>query len=164
MENLLDLLEEDLGVKADTLNLEESASNVTLLDNQEKESEVNLRTPDIILKDYTNLSLDNEKIDIEIEEFKAKYIAIFEELQAIIDKKNLNIEKQTALKEELTESLQNTGTKHIANDVFKATFVAATTKSTFDRKGFETKYPVLCKQFLKYSDVKAYVKISEVKK
>ena len=164
MENLLDILEGDLGIQSDTLNLEEAKENITLLDNQENEPEVNLRTPDAILNDYTKLDLDNKKVDVEMEEFKQKYKAVFEEFQTILDKKNLNIEKQLALKDELTESLQNTGTKSIANDNFKATFVAATTKSTFDRKGFEAKYPVLCKQFLKYSDVKAYVKISEVKK
>ena len=56
-------------------------------------------------------------------------------------------------KAQLVESMENAGLKNISNDSFKVTYVAATQKSTFDRKSFEKKYPVLCKEFISYSDV-----------
>jgi len=158
-EDLLTILDEE-----NTQNIQEISDNINLLDETEKEPEVSLRTPDIVLNEYTKLDEDSDKIKLQIEEFKARNAYIFKTLENFENELKLNDEKQQILKEELTESMNNTNIKNINNNKFKATFVAATQKTTFDRKSFETKYPVLCKQFLKYSDVKAYVKISEVKK
>jgi len=158
-EDLLTILDEE-----NTQDIQEISNNINLLDETEKESEVNVRTPETILNDYTKLNLEAEKIQLSIEEFKAKYAHIFKVLDEYQKQITLNSEKQQAIKEELTESLGNMNIKNVSNDMFKVTYVAATQKSTFDRKAFETKYPVLCKQFLKYSDVKAYIKITGVKK
>lgn len=158
-EDLLAILDEE-----DTQIIENVQNNVTLLDETEKEPEISLRTPEAILNDYTKLNLEAEKIQLSIEEFKAQHADIFKVLEDFNKELELAKEKQDGLKEELVGSMNDTNIKNISNDKFKVTYVAATQKSTFDRKAFETKYPVLCKQFLKYSDVKAYVKISEVKK
>ena len=100
----------------------------------------------------------------ELQAFKEKYKDIFVEFDKIQNKLNDINNGQIKLKEEMTKAMEKQNLKTIINDLFRVTFVAPTKKSTFDRKAFETKYPVLCKQFLKYSDVKAYVKVSEVKK
>lgn len=161
-------MEEDLLTILEDENISQEVQNnlnsINLLDDSKKALEVNLRTPEIILNDYTKLNLEAEKIQLSIEEFKAKYAHIFKVLDEFQKQIDLNNEKQQALKEELTESLGNMNMKNVSNNTFKVTYVAATQKSTFDRKAFETKYPVLCKQFLKYSDVKAYIKITGVKK
>ena len=80
--------------------------------------------------------------------------------QAILDKITEASSKQEELKPELTKSMEDSGLKNIADDMFKVTFVAATTRENFDKKGFEKKYPVIYKQFLQKSEVSAYVKIS----
>ena len=80
--------------------------------------------------------------------------------QAILDKITEASSKQEELKPELTKSMEDSGLKNIADDMFEVTFVAATTRENFDKKGFEKKYPVIYKQFLQKSEVSAYVKIS----
>ena len=145
-------------------DIPEVTSKIDLLDNEEKEPEINLVTPESVLDKYTSIEDEIEKVQLSVEEFKAEHADIFKTLDDYLDKISELMEKQSSIKEELTESFNGLDKKSISNDRFKVTYIAATQKSTFDRKAFETKYPVLCKQFLKYSDVKAYVKISEVNK
>ena len=49
----------------------------------------------------------------------------------------------------------------IGNDMFKATFIASTTRNTFDTTKFKKEHEDLYKDYVKTSNVKAYVKISE---
>lgn len=139
--------------------LQEITNNINLLDKEEK-IEGNLRNPGEVLKDYSNLEKEKMKAQVELDDFKQKHLEIFEEYQAILDKITEASSKQEELKPELTKSMEDSGLKNIADDMFKVTFVAATTRENFDKKGFEKKYPVIYKQFLQKSEVSAYVKIS----
>lgn len=142
-------------------SLEETTSQIDLLDVEVNEPG---RTPNVILDEYTQVHNDTKAVELAIEQFKQAHPDIFNEYQALLDKIEANSTKQAELKTEMTTSMEASKLKTISNESFKVTFVAATTKSTFDRKKFEAKYPVLCQQFLKTSDVSAYVKIAEVKK
>lgn len=164
MQDDLDILMDNLLEENSTVESPEILNNVTLLDDEKNEPKVNLRAPGAILDDYTMLDLDNQKIDIEIEQFKQKNKAIFDEYQAMLDKINLNNSKQLELKEELLDSLENAGLPNIVNKRFKATYIAATKRHKFESDKFKKKYPVLYEQFTSTTDVKAYIKISEVKK
>lgn len=161
---LLADLESSPAVEVKTSELNLSLDNVTLLDEQENKSETNLRTPGAILDDYSILDLDSKKIDLEIDVFKAKHQDIFDEFQKFLDRKSEIIEKQSTLKEELLESLENAGLPNVENKQFRATYVAATVRHTFDSKKFKLKYPVLYDTFTTKSDVKAYIKMTELKK
>lgn len=145
------------------LELQKSQEQVNLLDNTESVPEINLRAPSEVLNEYSNYERTNQKVQREIDEFKEKHKEVFEAYQALLDIIKDNETKQTNLKEELTESMQNAGLKTLSDDLFKVTFVAATTRNNFDTTSFKTKYPVLFQQFTKVSDVKAYVKISGTK-
>lgn len=161
--DLLDDLDTLLSENTDsTSKLSEVTNNIDLLDNDKELPKSNLRAPGDVLNDYTKLENDKSNIQQELDKFKQSHLDIFNEYQAILDKIAKVSDQQTLLKEELTESLENSGLKRISNNKYNVTFVSATIKTTFDRKKFEAKYPVLCKQFLKESPVKAYVKITEV--
>lgn len=162
----LDLLLEDTKFYAEHLNHD---TNITLLDEDKNESKDNLeaknkvlRAPSEILQEYTNKEDEILKIKLNIEKFKDTYSKVFEEYQSYLDAINEIEEAQNGLKEELTKSLENSGIKTISNSKFKATFVASTTRSTFDTTRFKKKYPVLYNDFIKVSNVKAYTKIKEV--
>ena len=157
-------LDREIITKTETPEQSLNLDNINLLDEDKKEEKGNLRTPGAILDEYTLLDLDNQKIDIEIEQFKEKHLEIFEEYQAMLDKISINRSKQDSLKSELVESLQDAGLPNISNNRHKATFVAATVRHNFDTAKFKKKYPVLYNSFTTTSNVKADVKISEVNK
>lgn len=158
---------EDLSEKPeDTSEVTKATNNINLLSEEYNSTEPNsgIRTEAVILQEYTDLAENSLSVEAQIEEFKAKHLEIFEEYQAMLDKLAENSNKQSELKTELTEAMTNSGLKNISNQVYKVTYVAATTRTNFDRKSFEKKYPVLCKEFCTTSDISAYVKITEVKK
>lgn len=144
-------------------DLQNTIDHINLLDYEENSSESKIQTPGELLQTYTDNSSKIHALQKDVDDFVNQHQEIFTQYQEILNKiSELNL-KQDELKKEMTTSMENSNVKNIANNIFKVTFVAATKKSTFDRKSFEAKYPVLCQQFLKYSDVSAYVKISEVK-
>ena len=69
-------------------NLEQlkSMSNINLLDDTENTSEVNVRTPEVILDQYSKYDLANEELDVKIEEIKAKYKECFDEINKLNNK------------------------------------------------------------------------------
>ena len=168
-ENLLDNLD-DLNLFLDNSpealeaseKVKEITNDINLLDT-EKVPENNLRNPGEILKDYSNIEKEKTNIQIEIDEFKQKHLDIFEQYQALLDKYTEASNRQNDLKPEMTEAMENAGLKNIADDLFKVTFVAATSRENFDKKSFEKKYPVLYKQFITKSEVSAYVKFTNNK-
>lgn len=155
-EDLFTILEENQ-IKPET---QDNLDNINLL----KEEKSDLRSSSKILEEYTDLDLRKSEIEIEIDKFKKEHPEIF----AILEEKNNEIQnildKESSLKEELTKSMKEEGLTKLAGTKFQATYVAETTRTTFDKKAFETKYPVLCQQFSKVSPVSAYIKMSEVKK
>ena len=160
-DDLLTMLD---GFENENLDLNSIQSNVILLDDEKNDSTVNVVTPDSILNEYTKLEFEKRQAELAIEEFKQENLEIFEKfekLNSMVD--NISI-KQSDVKTRLTDSLEKSGRKDCLNQYFKATFVAATKRETFDKDKFKNKYPVLYSQFLKVSDVSAYTKISEVKK
>ena len=139
-----------------------SQNNVTLLDDNENDSENNLVTSNSILDEYTKLENDKNKLELDKLEFEAKYKEIFDQYNLIQENINNIEQKQSEVKEELTRAMEHSNEKNIHNDMFKVTFVAATVRENFDKDKFKRKYPVLFNQFIKKSDVKAYVKIKEL--
>lgn len=120
-------------------------------------------SPSSILNKYTSLELHIKELEKNIESFKTQHQEIFNDLIKLEEEINNTKLEQSNLVPMLTESMENTNTKNISNNLLQATFVAATTRRNFDKKTFEKENLDLFNKYVTVSDVKAYVKISEVK-
>lgn len=69
-------------------------------------------------------------------------------------------EKDVELRQAIQDAMEKTGTKSFENDLLKLTYVAATTRNTFDAKRLETEHPELAQEYRKESPVKANVRIT----
>ncbi len=158
--NAFDISSEDAMTKSETLTPQ---NNITLLDNEKEESETNVVTPGKLLEDYTKLEEEKEKIDIKIFELREKHKEIFDELEKYEEAISKLSEQQNNMRQDLTDSIENAGltNKSISNDIFKVSYVAATTRQNFDKDKFKKQYPVLYNKFIKLVDVKSYVKITK---
>lgn len=67
--------------------------------------------------------------------------------------------KQEELKAKLKEEMEKRGLVKINSERISITYVQPTTRETFDKKGFKTKYPDLYDEFAGISNVKGYVKV-----
>lgn len=158
-------MEEDLLAILDSNENEYTPpSNIISLDEQENASNLIVKSPDTILKEYSDYEVQIKNIQNDIDKFKEENKEVFEKLDLLNSNINDLLEKQANLKPELTESMKNAGLKKLENSMLKVTFVEATTRETFDKDKFKNKYPVLFKEFISLSNVKEYIKISEVKK
>lgn len=119
------------------------------------------KKPDDLLTDYTNIAKDTSSILEEIEKFKQAHSEIFEKYDALLGKIADNEAKQLGLKEDLVTSMETANIASIGNDMFKVAFIAATTRNTFDTTKFKKEHADLYKDYVKTSNVKAYVKITE---
>lgn len=120
-----------------------------------------IKKPDDLLADYTNIAKDTSSILEEIEKFKQAHLEVFEQYQALLDKITDNETKQAEIKEDLVTSMGTSNIASIGNDMFKVAFIAATTRNTFDTTKFKKEHQDLYKDYVKTSNVKAYVKITE---
>ena len=155
LNNNTELVQEEIS-RETTLNSETSLSqtNVSLLDEESKSSEEEIApTPESLLEEYSNYDLENEKLLAKIEEIKADNADLFKMIEEINKEVSNNQSKQEELKNQIKESMILYDKKNISNDFWNVTYVASYTKTTFDRKGFEKKYPVLAKQFISTSTV-----------
>lgn len=119
------------------------------------------KKPDDYLADYTNVAKDTLAVLEEIEKFKEAHREVFNAYQDLLDKIENNNNIQTQIKDDLTQSMEDYNISTIGNDMFKATFIASTTRNTFDTTKFKKEHEDLYKDYVKTSNVKAYVKISE---
>ena len=77
-----------------------------------------------------------------------------------LEKKIVELKKQqNTLKEALLDEMQKRGIKKIDTPKLTITVVDETTKETFDSKSFRADHRDLYDDYVKISDVKAYVKI-----
>lgn len=67
--------------------------------------------------------------------------------------------QEKALKESLLQEMEKRNIKKIDTPKLTITYVDATTKETFDTKGFREAHRDLYDEYASLSDVKAYVKI-----
>ena len=150
-------------INSETLELQ---NNIDLLDDSKNLPENNVITPGKLLEDYTNLELEKEKIDIKILELKEQNKEIFELLEKYQNEISELDNKQSEMRQEITNSIENAGLteRGISNDIFKIKYVAATTRQNFNKDKFKAKYPVLFNQFITTSDVKSYIKITKKEK
>lgn len=94
------------------------------------------------------LSNDN-LLPIETENKIAELLKTIDELTA----------KEDELKAELYDEMEKRGLLKINSEKITITFVAPTTRETFDKKGFKSKYPDLYDEFAGISNVKGYIKV-----
>lgn len=157
------LLDEHPESPEHTSESKEIISNIDIISEEKESQNKKLRFPVEILNDYTDKQKKIDSIHEEIEKFKKEHEDIFSKLETL-EGSILEIqEQQDVLKDEMTESMGNTDSKKVSNDYFNFTYVAPTTRANFDKKSFEKKYPVLYKEFITTSDVKAYVKVTSLR-
>lgn len=127
--------------------------NINLLEEDKNEPENILEAPEILLNEYSKYDALNEEIKVQIEELKLKNPEIFKTLEELNSKILENQNKQSEIKDSIKESMKTYNIKNIHNDFWNVVYVAPYTKTTFDRKAFEKKYPILAKQFITESEV-----------
>ena len=140
------------------------SNNVTLLDDNKNEPEMNVVTPNQLLDDYTELEKSKEEINAKIQELMEKNKEIFDVLKSYEEQISELDNKQSEMRQTITDSIENAGLteKGISNNIFKVKYIAATTRQNFDKEKFKRQYPVLFNQFVTISDVKSYIKISKI--
>ena len=121
------------------------------------------KTPDQLLNTYTELEEKNRDIEQAISNFKEEHKDIFDMLDKMLSSMADNKAKQNEIKENLIESMGKSNVDSIANKMFKAKYIAATIRHDFDKTKFQKENEELYNNYLKETNVKAYVKITEVK-
>ncbi len=161
--NAFDISSEEPESKSEPIKV---SNSITLLDEDKNDPELNLITPGKLLEDYTKLEEEKEKINIKILELKEKYSEIFKQLEGYENSILELSEQQNNMRQDLTDSIENAGltNKSISNDIFKVSYIAATTRQNFDKDKFKKQYPVLFNKFIKLVEVKSYVKITKKEK
>ena len=101
-------------------------------------------------------------------------VAKFEKNQMAIAKLNKEIEKavgeqmqkvatlneqNTTMREAILEAMEASDTKKFDGDLISITYVAPTTRTTFDSKTFATAMPKTYAKYLKTSNVKASIRL-----
>lgn len=89
-----------------------------------------------------------------------KLITVQSELKALAERKKQLEEQEESLKDFLIQKFEETGLPFIDNDYFKITYIAPTTRESFDTKKLKEELPDIAKQFLKKTPVKAQVRIT----
>lgn len=64
------------------------------------------------------------------------------------------------IKMEILAEMKKSGQKKLAADGISVTYIAATTKMSFDSSAFKVAHPKLFKEFQKVSPVSEYLKVS----
>ena len=121
------------------------------------------KTPDELLKKYTELETLNKSIEQKIAEFKEEHKEVFKELDKMLSEIVDNNTKQSEIKEDLTNSMKESDLDVISNKAFKVKYVAETVRHDFDKAKFKDENEELYNRYIKETKVKAFVKITEVK-
>jgi hypothetical protein len=148
------------------MELEEKESNIEEvldLDNVENVSLFDTKTPDDLLKEYTDLETSNKAIEEKIANFREEHKEIFSKLDEMFSEIENNTSKQATIKEDLVGSMSESNIDSIANKMFKVKYVAETIRHDFDKTKFKDENEELYNKYIKDTKVKAYVKITEVK-
>ena len=165
--DLQTLLEGPISINTENTRINQNeistSEKVTLLDEDKNDSEDKIGEPSLILRDYSQIEEKKYDLDKSVEELKKQFPDLFKRLEEIEKEKSELENKQTELKDEMTQSLGMSELKNVSNSMFSVTYVAESQRTNFDRKGFEKKYPELCKQFITVSKVSAYTKWTRVK-
>lgn len=83
-----------------------------------------------------------------------------ERLAEVTALKNRLDEEAKMLKTEIIKQMVKADEKKLESDHLAVTYVAPTTKTTFDSKGFEAVHPKMYKEFLKTSSVSESLRVT----
>lgn len=92
------------------------------------------------------------KIEAEVEEIVSKAVA---KQQAKLAE--LRTQDKT-IRDAIKQSMQDTGTKKFENEYLSITYIAPTTRQTFDVATFKEEYPESYQKFLKTSEVSSSIR------
>lgn len=148
------------------MELKENESNIEEVLDLSKVENVSLfdrKTPDDLLKEYTDLETSNKAIEQKIEEFKLEHKDIFNRITEMYAEIEDNVDKQNTIKNDLVGSMCESNVDSISNKMFKVKYVAETVRHDFDKTKFKDENEELYNKYIKDTKVKAYVKITEVK-
>lgn len=68
--------------------------------------------------------------------------------------------EQDAIKAKLVEAMEAQGVRKIENDFVSAAYIAETDRETFDSKAFRVAHPDLYDEYVRFSKVRASVRIT----
>lgn len=108
------------------------------------------------LKDFKykpQITTDGDNLPIEIQKLLPSIDYLLRQAKEAQDKAD-------QLKEQLKEAMEQSGTKSIDNEFFKATYIPEGLTAKFDSKSFQKTNPDIYSQFLKTSKVKSQLRLT----
>jgi hypothetical protein len=98
-----------------------------------------------------------------LEIFHGKAQAVIQKIGMLLTQKAEIEAAEKTMREQLFQAMGQYGVKQFDNDIFKATFIEASTRESIDSAKLKAQMPEIAAKFTKKSNVKAYIKI-ELKK
>lgn len=113
---------------------------------------------DVLEKDYVKMERDAAIIDAKIIKIKEQYKEVFDKIDSLEKEKEKVLEHKDDYREVIASKLASLGEKKWKGMEVEFTYVAASFKTTFNKKRFEQEQPKLYAQYMDTTSVKAYVK------
>lgn len=113
---------------------------------------------DVLEKEYVKMERDAAIIDAKILKLKQEHKEVFDALEALEKEKEQALEHKDDYRSVIADKLANIGEKKWKGMEVEFTYVAATFKTSFNKKRFEQEQPKLYAQYMDSTPVKAYVK------
>lgn len=152
-------------------NLDEQIKHLTQLDGHKEElleasmleesrQQEKITTVDL-LNQYTDIEKEKLDLEVEMKTFILENKVFAQKMNEFKQRQTELENKQADLKAKMVQTMPLEDKKNESNGVFKVTYVAPTTKSSFDTKKFKEENEKLYEKYVSKSDVSAYVKVSK---
>lgn len=138
-------------VKPEVQEMIDESENNFFLQNKDKDM-------DVLEKEYVKMERDAAVIDARILKIKQEHKEIFDAIEALEKEKEEVLVHKDDYREVIADKLASLGEKKWKGMEVEFTYVAATFKTSFNKKRFEQEQPKLYAQYLDSTPVKAYVK------
>jgi len=113
---------------------------------------------DVLEKEYVKMERDAAIIDAKIIKLKQEHKEVFDALDALEKEKEEALTHKDDYREVIADKLASIGEKKWKGMEVEFTYVAASFKTSFNKKRFEQEQPKLYAQYMDTTSVKAYVK------
>lgn len=113
---------------------------------------------DVLEKEYVKMERDAAIIDAKIIKLKQEHKEVFDALEALEKEKEEALTHKDDYRTVIADKLASIGEKKWKGMEVEFTYVAASFKTSFNKKRFEQEQPKLYAQYMDTTSVKAYVK------
>ena len=103
-----------------------------------------------------------EELPSDMISFNNQYLAVMQDIAAVVAQKKAAEEQEKRLKDALKEAMEAYGVKSVDNDILKITYIAPTVAVSVDTAKLKKKYPEIAEECSKSASKAGYIKV-EVK-